>query len=350
MYSQKTKNGRVQFFEGYKDPITGRSKTASVVLDKETNVTRKAAKTFLDEKIRTICSAPAPTDLTLQQLIDKYTDPEIRTVRSSTLRRDERYCKVLAEILDPNSQVNRFTARYILDCFAKTDRKKSPERIVRLKALLRWGYMNEYIRDISYLDRVQMPAEKKPDLKEKYLEADELKAVLDALKIPEWKDAAEFLSLTGLRIGEAQSLLVSDVDKDVIHVTKTFDREALTDGPTKTDDSTRDVFILPQLRPVLKRIHPRGEFLLSSPGNDRLNYDSFRQYFGDVTQKTIGRRLSPHALRHTYTSLMAAAGVPLDVISRQLGHSDSRITKAVYLHITEKLKERDRLILGKVKL
>ena len=48
-----------------------------------------------------------------------------------------------------------------------------------------------------------------------------------------------------------------------------------------------------------------------------------------------------HSLRHTYTSLMAEAGVPIETISRQLGHADSKVTRDIYMHVTERIKQAD---------
>lgn len=45
--------------------------------------------------------------------------------------------------------------------------------------------------------------------------------------------------------------------------------------------------------------------------------------------------LTPHSLRHTYTSLFAEAGVSLEQIMDRLGHSDDRITKNVYLQVKQ---------------
>lgn len=42
--------------------------------------------------------------------------------------------------------------------------------------------------------------------------------------------------------------------------------------------------------------------------------------------------------------------VQVDVISRQLGHEDSALTRQVYFHRTEKLKERDAAIIKKAKM
>lgn len=43
-------------------------------------------------------------------------------------------------------------------------------------------------------------------------------------------------------------------------------------------------------------------------------------------------------------------GVDIDSISRRLGHADSRITREIYLHVTQKIKERDNERIKEVKL
>jgi integrase len=40
-----------------------------------------------------------------------------------------------------------------------------------------------------------------------------------------------------------------------------------------------------------------------------------------------------HILRHTYGSILAMRGVPLQVIAAVLGHSDTRITHKHYAHL-----------------
>ena len=63
------------------------------------------------------------------------------------------------------------------------------------------------------------------------------------------------------------------------------------------------------------------------------------KYFRENCVRILGRPLSLHSLRHTHTSLMFEAGASLDAVSLRLGHSDSRITRDIYLHLTEKKKE-----------
>jgi integrase len=43
--------------------------------------------------------------------------------------------------------------------------------------------------------------------------------------------------------------------------------------------------------------------------------------------------VSFHVLRHTHGSTLAMRGVPLPVIARQLGHTDSRMTERHYAHL-----------------
>ena len=49
--------------------------------------------------------------------------------------------------------------------------------------------------------------------------------------------------------------------------------------------------------------------------------------------------LSPHKLRHSWASVMAARGVPVEVLSAQLGHSNPSVTREVYRHVYDVERE-----------
>ncbi len=55
-------------------------------------------------------------------------------------------------------------------------------------------------------------------------------------------------------------------------------------------------------------------------------------------------------LRHTHASLMLEAGMDVDAIADRLGHADSKLTRAIYLHVTKKLKEKRNAEIKNVKL
>ena len=60
--------------------------------------------------------------------------------------------------------------------------------------------------------------------------------------------------------------------------------------------------------------------------------------------------MTSHVLRHTHASLLLAEGISIDTISRRLGHENSKITREIYLHVTEKLKEKDNSTLKNITL
>lgn len=67
---------------------------------------------------------------------------------------------------------------------------------------------------------------------------------------------------------------------------------------------------------------------------------NFRRIFDRVTTKAGLSGWRPHELRHSCASILLAQGVPLEVVSRFLGHSSIRITADVYGHILDPHREQ----------
>ena len=364
MWSQPVegkKGKKYRFFERFRDPVTGKVTTVSVTMDRDTTVSRKKARELLAAK------APAallPSDLTFSQAAEIYIAAQKKELKPSTTGRNARQMKALARILGGTTPVNKLTAGYINRCFDATGESNGRinERMTRLKAMLRWCYENDYISDISYLQKLKPRPNpiRKEKLAEKYMELEELSAVLKAMDgQPKWQLVTLFLCLSGLRIGEFIALEDADVGAEYITVDKTYSFEDGVVQTAKTDASVREVFVQPELAACIREIRKRirleklrlgYQSRLFCPDEDGgyLRYDSYRQFFGDVTERVIGRRLTPHACRHTMTSLLAGAGVPIETISRRLGHEDSAVTRKIYFHITERLKERDNALLTAV--
>ena len=63
-----------------------------------------------------------------------------------------------------------------------------------------------------------------------------------------------------------------------------------------------------------------------------MRYYGFRPRVWDkaVARAGLDPRPTPHDLRHTCASWMIAAGVPIAVVSRHLGHENIQITVDVY--------------------
>ena len=68
----------------------------------------------------------------------------------------------------------------------------------------------------------------------------------------------------------------------------------------------------------------RSDLFICSIRGSHLQYYAFNKYLSELSQRVLGRKITTHALRHTAASLLIADGVPLEVVSRMLGHEKLR--------------------------
>lgn len=370
MWAEKVllKNGeeRVRFVERYTNYLTGKTERVQVVCDKDTNATRKAAERILQDKIsEKLVTKQKSSAYTIQDIYIRYMEYQKIHVKPSTYGRNVSILNTVIKILNPNVLADRITAAYVDKRFPDTPTKYNTY-LTRFKAMIRWAYDHDMISSAEWLSKLHpLPDNRKERIQDKYLEKEELSRVLDSMKIEKWKLLTEFLALSGLRIGELVALNKEDVDlrEHLIRINKTYVfHMGIVESSAKTEDSNRNISIQKELEQVVHSInhmvanytviglnHGTSIFFPDEEGG-YLHYDSYRQYFGDVTERVIGRRLTPHALRHTMTSLMAEAGIPLETISRRLGHKDSEITRDIYLHITKKMAQHDAELMKNVRL
>ena len=52
------------------------------------------------------------------------------------------------------------------------------------------------------------------------------------------------------------------------------------------------------------------------------------------------KHISCHGLRHTYCSILLSQNVPIQTVSRYMGHSDSTVTLQVYAHFIPDTQEK----------
>lgn len=368
MWIEETKSGKYKFVEEYTDYLTEKQKRVSITLEKKTSAAKKLAAETLYRMIEERQSKPLEAkECTFGELIEKYLENQKRTVKASTYSRNFHQCNFFLKVFNKDIKVNKLTAGYLKDTLLKT--KKSPgtlnEHRRRLLALLRWGYENDYIEDISYLRKFK-PFKDKPHrekIQDKYLEQHELTALVNSMQVKKWELLTKFLALSGLRIGEAAALTVADVDfkNHQIHVTKTYDaNNKLVDSP-KTLCSIRNVYIQPELEPVCRSIITytkmdclvsgyRTSLFICNKNGGYINYFTYNKYLRENAIRTIGKEITAHALRHTHASLLLANGMNTDAIARRLGHENSKVTKEIYLHITEQLIAADNQQIKAIKI
>lgn len=366
MWVEKLNNGKYKYIERYEDYLTGKMRRVSVTLEKNTASARKQAQTALAAKIEKALARDVTVkkDITLRELVTEYRKSQKLVVKESTYSRNYHACNTLMKMLGENVLVDRLTARYVRDSFLSSGKENSTlnEHLTRFKALIRWGYKNDLLRDISYLDKIERfkDVPHKEKIQDKFLESSELKYLIENMAVEKWRDLTEFLALSGLRFGEAAALEISDIDlkNRVIKITKNYDMINNVTTTPKTGSSTRDVYMQDELRELCKRLRydalcqrmVNGCSLLFQDNGKHIAYYSYNAYLKENAIKYIGRAITPHTLRHTHASLLMEQGISIDVISRRLGHENSEITREIYLHVTKKLKEKENQQLARIRI
>jgi integrase/recombinase XerC len=166
-----------------------------------------------------------------------------------------------------------------------------------------------------------------------YLEEGELEGFLD---VPGGTDAAararailELLYGTGIRCAELVGLDLAEVDLDarMIRVLGKGRKERVVPFGTKAREAIR------QWLPARARMRPGSDALFVNAQGGRLTDRSVRKLVTRrVKQIALARRISPHALRHSFATHLLARGADLRSIQELLGHSSLSTTQR-YTHV-----------------
>lgn len=136
----------------------------------------------------------------------------------------------------------------------------------------------------------------------------------------------------GLRVSEALALRPQDVDASAgtIRVLRGKGGKARTVGV----DDTALRFLERWLAHRVERSVP-GHVLFSSLSGEPLETASVRQVLRRAAVRAgVVKRVHPHGLRHTMAAELAAEGVPVNVIQRQLGHASLSVTSRYLDHLS----------------
>ena len=365
MWVEQIKGEKYRAVERYLDPMTGKQRKVSVTIDKDTRSARKEAQRILDQKIEAKCgTAEAPQELTLKETVDLYLSARKDIVKPATYRAGKDCLPKVTKIIGEDVLISRLNAPYVMGRIrAVTDKPVTVNWYIKeVKKIIRWAYSQDLIESTSWIDKLALlKDDRKARIEDKFLEPSELKALLEALTNAKHRALTHFLALTGCRIGEALALTMDDVEGDYIHITKTYlYLDNLVQDTPKTAESNRDIYIQPELAEFLKQYRKdrlqwqlvegvRSNLLFFGADGSHLIYQTYLDALKKAS-RSIGHEITPHALRHTHASMLAAAGMSYDAIARRLGHAGEGVTKEVYLHVTQKLREADAEAMRSVRI
>ncbi|WP_270263743.1 tyrosine-type recombinase/integrase [Kocuria marina] len=163
-----------------------------------------------------------------------------------------------------------------------------------------------------------------------------------------YRPFVHFLAGTGLRWSEATALRIRDVDltseRGTVHVTRAWKEngDGWVIGAPKTSRGRRTV-VMPTALTTLVKEHAqkrgRDELLFTAYHGGRIWNGEFHKAVWQPALAKIGDQLPAvprvHDLRHTHASWLIAAGVPLTVIQRRLGHESIKTTSDTYGHLAD---------------
>ncbi|WP_279021326.1 tyrosine-type recombinase/integrase [Lactobacillus taiwanensis] len=368
--------GKYQFRQKYPDPLLSTPdkivlKVATVVLTKKTSQAWQQARTILKNKIDAKMSVSRISSITLEQLKEhyfEYLDKQDKINKDSKYQSHYIYKSHINIFLkekdvDPSTIIENLNAPYFKRYFDKMLETKSWSYTnVRRAALwnmfdfgLGYGYLNFNPLQNFRLRKLKTP-QTDLNIEDKYLTDDEYHRLLAEFKKRgrnDYVDFIQFLYYMGLRIGEGGSLRVKDIvkidGKYYANINGTLMKKHGTEKGifkkkpgAKSESSNRLVYLPPEAVEIYKRHDLGRQFLFVKKTTKKpIEVNSINAYLKRIASdaKIDPNKLTSHIFRHTHVSKLAEQGVPLEMIKKRVGHSDSKITEEIYYHITGKARK-----------
>lgn len=365
-----SKGTRYKYCERYELP-NGDTRKVSITLNSNSTYARKQASIELQNKIKDVIKQlhldPNITMYEVAQLWLEHTEP---TVKISTHINHTLHVKKIFTYIDTGIPLVKVTPIMIENMIHNVYYKEelsyyyAKSILTTVRAIFRHAKRRRIIQDIHEIEDISV--KKKPfthteiaKKQNKFLDAVELKSVLTQLTklAPRVALLIEFMSLTGLRIGELLALRYCDYDekKATININGTLqyfykNSSDIKRGTPKNIYSVRDVTLDNRCVKILNSIitdnkrqslwfkgyEEQGYIFTAKRGNP---YDM--QYINKLLKQVRieGKHLTTHIFRHTHISILAELGIPLKAIMQRVGHNDPATTLSIYTHVTQHMKD-----------
>jgi integrase/recombinase XerD len=252
--------------------------------------------------------------------------------------------------------VRRLTAQYGLpaDCLTeqqvrdyflhlKNDREFAPGTLSVAFSGIKFFYTHTVPRDWKTLQMVRVP---KPRTLPDVLTIEEVRRLIEAVRMPHIKTFFWTVYSLGLRLKEGLHLQVGDIDSQrmLVHVRLgKGSKDRYVPLPQHTLTVLRQHWVTHRhplwLFPAQRRQHRRGACVGPM---ERTTVQSAMSRV--VEELNFRKAVSIHTLRHSYATHLLEAGVNLRLLQHYLGHSSLKTTM-VYLHVTSLGQERARALI-----
>ncbi|HEP5887861.1 TPA: site-specific integrase [Streptococcus pyogenes] len=371
MWTEQLPNGKIKFFERYKNPYTNKWRRVSVTLETDTSRARKKAQRILDEKIKLKLISLSTSDMTLQELYNMWFPYYKKLVKHSSWIKVEPMMKHIYRYIPKDvliAKIDEDLVYKLIDnmyTFGTLSLNYTKQIRTTLSTMLNFAVSKKLISSNPVLKTKVAPKKEEEErirkrIEDKYLENEEFKQILEYMySKPKRKTHAlisEVLYLTGLRYGELQALRVRDYDGKTLSVNGTLDYTSVKINEAKKttpknlysyrniDLPNRVIEIIEELllenRLLVKGYNNDSFIFLASHKKNPLSIHSFNSVLASTEEELhFKKHLTSHIFRHSHISLLSELNLPLKVIMERVGHSDPETTLAIYNHVTKNARK-----------
>jgi integrase len=271
------------------------------------------------------------TELKFSDLVERWRATIVPTIKTTTAMY---YQKILRAHIVPafgELQIGAIT-RYDVESFL-ADRSRLYCRNTLRGMRVTLGRVLTWAVECGWLQKNPCSGVKLPQARERVvrtiLKPDSVLAIVRELNEP-YATLVLFLAITGLRIGEAIAIKWSDLDGDVLRVSRRI-YEGKADSP-KTKRSIRELPI-PQALLSRMRALGSGEWVFRARNGSPVNPgNALKRYVRPAVNRASLSIGGWHDFRHTLTTSLRKRGWSPKVIAEIVGHSSVNTTERIYDH------------------
>jgi len=292
----------------------------------------EAQERELELKLLRRRSSRVPSDLTLAELASAWLEEKRLRNKEATFRDYEQVTRLHIHPALGGERVRHLTPYQIsrlISSLAHRPRTAN-KALTALKQMLKlavvWGVIAQ--NPAQEISRVPYRGREM-----EYLTPEEVARVLEVLEGDEIKYLLVLTAaLTGLRSAELRGLRWGDIEGPYIFVRREYKGGRFQEP--KTEASRRRVLMPPFLRERLERVRGGRDELVFSRNGKPLSDDYPTRYVlaPALRAAKIGKRVTFHALRHSYAAWMLSEGESPQFVRAQLGHTDPAFTLRMYGH------------------
>lgn len=281
-----------------------------------------------------------------QEVVDQYKDKlEVGDVCRCTFLRWERCVKYLSEFLQqregrPDIPIKKLTSGMVDDFehFLRINKENGNNAAVKyiryLKKVTRIAIANKWMDEDPFVNKRYTRTQAKREA----LNEEELKRLM-LLHLTDWpslervRDMFVFCCFTGLAFVD-----VSTLTKEQIYVDDNGEKWIKKPRQKTGEISTIPLLSIPEKILEKYKNHPTviaKDVLLPLISIQRMN-----SYLAEIaTLAKIKKRLTTHIARHTFATISLRNHVPIESISKMLGHSDIQTTQIYAKMVDEAVSE-----------